>query len=92
MPTLYMCGALFLFDDVSINAQYGLSEDFDEHADFVKTISPKCLAQECAVHQLINEITKSDSDDDKKEVPINQFKRKRFKKATGKTVHADSND
>ncbi|KAH1073321.1 hypothetical protein J1N35_025649 [Gossypium stocksii] len=44
------------------------------------------------VHQLIDEITKSNSDDDEEEVSINQLKRKRFKKAIGKIVQADSGD
>ncbi|KAK5842392.1 hypothetical protein PVK06_004742 [Gossypium arboreum] len=49
-------------------------------------------AQECAVHQLIDEITKSDTDDDEEEVPINQLKRKRFKMPIGKTIQGDSDD
>ncbi|KAK5812582.1 hypothetical protein PVK06_028017 [Gossypium arboreum] len=41
---------------------------------------------------VIDEITKSDTDDDEEEVSINQLKRKRLKKVADKTVHADSDD
>ncbi|KAH1082977.1 hypothetical protein J1N35_022738 [Gossypium stocksii] len=39
-----------------------------------------------------DELTMSDTDDDEEEVSINQLKRKRFKKATGTTVQANSDD
>ncbi|KAH1073320.1 hypothetical protein J1N35_025648 [Gossypium stocksii] len=42
---IYVCCALVLFDKDSINAQYGLSKGPDEHADFVKAMSPECLVQ-----------------------------------------------
>ncbi|KAH1091177.1 hypothetical protein J1N35_018434 [Gossypium stocksii] len=36
---IYVCGASVLFDEYSINAQYGLREVLDEHSQFVKTIT-----------------------------------------------------
>ncbi|XP_012472418.1 uncharacterized protein LOC105789591 [Gossypium raimondii] len=40
---IYVRGASVLFDEDSINAQYGLFEGPDEHADFMKTMSPEHL-------------------------------------------------
>ncbi|KAK5811542.1 hypothetical protein PVK06_026883 [Gossypium arboreum] len=69
------------------------------HTDFERNMSANMIlpfalmtAQEHAIHQLIDELTKSYTDDDEEEVPINQLKRKRFKKATGKTIQADSDN
>ncbi|KAL1078616.1 hypothetical protein V6Z11_D10G170500 [Gossypium hirsutum] len=42
---VYVHGASVPFDKDSINAQYGLFEGPDEHADFVKTMSRECLTQ-----------------------------------------------
>ncbi|KAH1039865.1 hypothetical protein J1N35_041608 [Gossypium stocksii] len=49
------------------------------------------VVQECAVHHLIDGLTKSDSDY-KEEVPINQLKKKRYKTITGKVVPVDSGE
>ncbi|KAH1046895.1 hypothetical protein J1N35_037679 [Gossypium stocksii] len=73
-------------------------ESDDEGIETTQTTTPtlqsKALrtAWEHAVHQLIDELTKSHTDDDKEEVRINKLKRKRFKKATGKTIQANSDD
>ncbi|XP_052488633.1 uncharacterized protein LOC128041905 [Gossypium raimondii] len=48
-------------------------------------------AQERAVHQLINELTKSDSDSED-QLPLSQKKRKHFKTTAGEAVPAENGE
>ncbi|KAH1114526.1 hypothetical protein J1N35_007904 [Gossypium stocksii] len=65
-----------------------IESDKDE-ADVTQTATPvnttttlnstaRMTEQECVVHQLIDDLMKSDTDDED-EVPINQLKRKHYK-------------
>ncbi|KAK5771473.1 hypothetical protein PVK06_047677 [Gossypium arboreum] len=42
---IYVRGVSMMFDEDSINAQYGLSDDPDEHTQFVKTMTTEGLHQ-----------------------------------------------
>ncbi|KAH1082262.1 hypothetical protein J1N35_022023, partial [Gossypium stocksii] len=77
-------------------------ESYKDDADMTQTTTPidttttpNSIAlmkeQERVVHQLIYDLTKSNTDDDD-EVPINQLKRRRYRQAARKSVQANADE
>ncbi|KAK5793991.1 hypothetical protein PVK06_035179 [Gossypium arboreum] len=61
-------------------------------ADTTTTLTIALMTeQECATHQLIDDLMKSDIDDEE-EVPINQLKWKYYKQTTGKSIQDDAGE